>query len=359
MAVAAAQNDGLEVEEHLIRIIRRSCLELFVALLSIVFAHVVGAAAEDFYAGKTITIIVSGGGEYEAYARAFAQYMPKYIPGHPNMIVQMMPGGGGLRAGNFMYQIAPKDGTTMAGTHGAVLVAGLLSPDVTQFDAAKFGWIGNATKDTYLAYVWHNAPIQSFDEARTKQLIVGGTSVGGAGIDYAIIAKDLFGFNIKIVSGYKTSPETKLAMQRGEIYGTMGNALSSLNSTDWLATGKVRILLQHGSKKLPQFPDVPLFRDYAKTDAQRQMLDVLGVREEIAKPYFVPPGVPPERLAILRHAWDQALADPDFRAQVAQQKMEITDPLDGDQLKDVVDKVAATPTSTVQQLVSLFKNYQN
>ena len=341
------------------RILIRCCLNLCVALGPFLFGARSDAAAEDFYAGKTITIIVSGAGEYEAYARAFAQYMPKYIPGHPNMIVQLMPGGGGLRAGNFMYQIAPKDGTYIAGTHGAVLVSALLSPDVTQFDATKFGWIGNATQDTYLAYVWHTAPIQSFDEAKTKQLIVGGTSVGGAGIDYAIIAKDLLGYNLRIVSGYKTSPETKLAMQRGEIQGTMGNALSSLNSTDWLATGQVRILLQHGSKKLPEFPDVPLFRDYAQTYAQRQMLDVLGVREEISKPYFAPPGVPPERLAMLRQAFDATLADPEFRTQVAQQKMLITDPMNGDQLKDIVEKIAATPTSTVQQLVSLFKNYKD
>jgi tripartite-type tricarboxylate transporter receptor subunit TctC len=342
----------------MIRTIVRYCIASC-ALAAFLLAARDEAVGEDFYAGKTITIIVSGGGEYEAYARAFAQYMPKYIPGHPNMIVQLMPGGGGLQAANFMYKIAPKDGTYIAGTHGAVVVARLLTPDVAEFDTTKFGWIGNATQDTYLAYVWNTAPVRTFDEAKTKQLIVGGSSVGSAGIDYAIIARNLFGFNLKIVSGYKTSPETKLAMQRGEIHGTMGNALSSLNSTDWLAIGKVRVLLQHGGTRLPEFPDVPLFRDYARTDAERQMLDILGVREEISKPYFAPPGIPKDRLAILRQAFDAAMADPDFRARVAQQKMLITNPLNSEQLTDVVDKVSVTPTSTVQQLVSLLKNYKD
>ena len=317
------------------------------------------AEAQDFYAGKTITIIVSGGGQYEGYARTFAHFMPKYIPGRPNMIVQQMPGGGGLRAANFISNIAPKDGTFIAGTHGAVLTAGLLSPDVTEFDVTKFNWIGNATEDTYLAYVWSTAPVQKFEDARNTELIVGGTSVGGAGIDLAIIAKDLLGYKLKIVSGYKTSPETKLAMERGEIHGTMGNAYSSLKSTDWLATGKVRVLLQHGSKPHHDFPDVPLFSSFARTEAERQILDIMSVREEIAKPYFAPPGIPADRLAILRKAFDAALVDPEFLAEAQRQKMEIDDPLNGEQLTEVVKRVASTPPAVVQQLVALFRNYND
>ena len=317
------------------------------------------AQAQDFYAGKTITIVVSGGGQYEGYARTFSHFMPKYIPGHPNMIVQQMPGGGGLRAGNFMGQIAPRDGTTIAGTHGAVLTAGLLSPEAAHFDVTKFNWIGNATQDTYLAYVWRTAPVQTFDEVKNTEIIVGGTSVGGAGIDLAIIAKELLGYKLRIVSGYKTSPETKLAMERGEIHGTMGNAISSLLSSDWLQTGKVRVLLQHGSKPHKLFPNVPLFRSYAKTDAERQILDIINVRQEIAKPYFAPPGVPADRLAILRKAFDSALADPEFLAEAERQKMEIDDPINGEELAAVVARVAATPPGVVKQLVGLFQNYND
>ncbi len=334
-------------------------IRLVIAGLFSLFGAFGGAVAQDFYAGKTITIVVSGGGQYEGYARTFSHFMPKYIPGRPNMIVQQMPGGGGLRAANFMGRIAPRDGTFIAGTHGAVLTAGLLSPEVAEFDVSKFSWIGNATQDTYLAYVWHSAPVKTFEEVRNTELIVGGTSVGGAGIDLAIIAKELLGFKLKIVSGYKTSPETKLAMERGEIHGTMGNAISSLMASDWLATGKVRVLLQHGAKPHRDFPDVPLFRSFARTDAERQILDIINVRQEIAKPYFAPPSIPADRLAILRRAFQSALADPDFRKEAEHQKMELDDPLSGEELAEVVTRVSQTPPAVVRQMVDLFQKYND
>jgi len=183
------------------------------------------AVGEDtFYAGKTITIIVDGGGAYEAYARMLARHLPRHLPGHPTIIVQQMPGAGGVRAASFIYKVAPRDGTVLAGLHGAIITAPLLNPGVADFGAAKFSWIGSVTRDTYTGYVWHTSPVQSLQDLRTKQLVVGGTSVGGNGIDMAIVARDVFGFKIKIVSGYKTSAETKIALERGEIEGTLANA---------------------------------------------------------------------------------------------------------------------------------------
>jgi hypothetical protein len=240
------------------------------------------AAPNEFYAGKTITILTSGGGAYETYGRTFARYMPKYIPGHPAMIVQAMPGAGGARAASYLYRVAPRDGTTIGGLHGAVLTAPFLNPRAADFDVTRFSWIGNATRDKYVGYVWHTAPVQSLEDARTKQLIVGGTSVGGNGIDMAIIMKEVFGYRLKIVSGYKSSAETKLALERGEIEGTLGNAWSSLNQTDWLARKLVRVIVQHGSGKLPQLAAVPLLRDAARTEAERQMIDLMNVRDDHA-----------------------------------------------------------------------------
>ena len=173
------------------------------------------AAPDEFYAGKTISIIVSGGGAYETYGRTFARHMPKYIPGHPTMIVQSMPGAGGARAASFLYKVAQRDGTAIGGLHGAVLTAPFLNSGAADFDVTKFSWIGNATRDTYVGYVWHTAPVQSLQDARTKQLVVGGTSLGGNGIDMAIVLRDVFGYKLKIVSGYKNSGETKLALERG------------------------------------------------------------------------------------------------------------------------------------------------
>ena len=317
-----------------------------------------GAAPDEFYAGKTISIVTSGGGAYEAYGRLFARHMPKYIPGHPTMIVQAMPGAGGARAASFLYKAAPRDGTVIGGVHGAVLTAPFLNPGAADFDVTKFGWIGNATRDKYVGYVWHTAPVQSLEDAKTRQLIVGGTSVGGLGIDIAIIMKEIFGYKLKIVSGYKTSSETKIALERGEIEGTLGNAWSSLNQTDWLARKLVRVIVQHGSQKHRELPDVPLLRDLARSEAERQMIDLMNVRDEITRPYLAPPGIPPARLDTLRRAFDATLRDQAFLADVRRQKLEIEAPSTGEELAAVAENIARTPPAVVQQLVALFNSYK-
>jgi len=331
----------------------------FVLCAMLVWALPDAAVSEDaFYAGKTVTIIVDGGGAYEAYARMLARHMPRHIPGHPNIIVQQMPGAGGVRAASFIYKVAPRDGTVIAGLHGAVITAPLLNPGVSDFDARRFSWIGNVTRDTYTGYVWRTSPVQSLEEAKIKQLVVGGTSVGGNGIDMAILAKELFGLKLKIVSGYKTSAETKIALEKGEIEGTFANLLSSLKQTDWLAQGQVRIIVQHGGRKHRELPDVPLLRDLAQSDEERQILDLMGVRDEIARPYLAPPGLPEPRLAMLRRAFDATLVDPDFIAEMQRQRLEIDGPSTGEELAAAVDKIAETPPAIVQRVVTLFNRHK-
>jgi tripartite-type tricarboxylate transporter receptor subunit TctC len=334
-----------------------------VALAAVAGAALCNGRAEaqsgPFYAGRTISIMVSGSGAYEAYARTLARHLPQYIPGRPNIIVQEMPGAGGMRAANFLYNVAPRDGTVIGGLHGAVLTAPLLSPAAANFDVTKFGWIGNVTRDVYVGYVWHTSPVQSLEEARTRTLIVGGTSTGGNGIDTAIIARDLFGLKIKIVAGYRTSAETKIALERGEIQGTVGNGWSSLKQTDWLAKGLVHMILQHGLTPHPELPDVPLLKDWARNDAERQMLDIMRVRGEINRPYLAPPGIPAERLEMLRRAFDAAMRDPALRADMERQQLEIEMPSSGEELAAIVAGIARTPPSVAQRLVDLFENYKD
>jgi tripartite-type tricarboxylate transporter receptor subunit TctC len=329
------------------------------ALLSVTLALTAAAPAraEDFYAGKTISIITSGGGAYEAYGRAFARHMPNHIPGHPTMIVQSMPGAGGVRAANYLYKVAARDGTVIAGIHGAVLTAKFMNPAV-DFDVTKFNWLGNASRGKFVGYVWHTSPVQSLEEAKTKELIVGGTSVGGNGIDMAIIMKDVFGYKLKIVSGYRNSNETKMALERGEIQGTLANDWSSLNQTDWLARKLVRVIVQHGSTKHHALPDVPLFRDLARTEPERQIIDIMNVRDEVTRPYVAPPGVPADRVNMLRRAFDATLRDPAFLADVQRQKLDVEGSSTGEELAAVVQHVASTPPAVVQQLTALFNRYK-
>jgi tripartite-type tricarboxylate transporter receptor subunit TctC len=317
------------------------------------------AAAQDFYAGKTVTIVVSGGGTYETYGRIFARHLPRFIPGRPTMIVQSLPGGGGIRAANFLYKIAPRDGTHIGGVHGAVLTAPFLSPTAAEFDVTKFSWIGNATRDTFVGYVWHTSPVQSMQDALTRQLVVGGTSVGGNGIDTAIFLKEVYGYKLKIVSGYRNANETKIALERGEIEATLANAYSSVSQTDWLSKNLVKIIIQHGFRKHRKLPDVPLSRDLARNETERQMSDLLNVRDEITRPYVAPPGIPADRLSILRRAFEQTLRDPTFLAEAQRQQLEIEDPANGEELTAIAEKIAKTPPAVVNTLMTMFNNYKD
>lgn len=317
------------------------------------------AAQETNFSGKVIRIVVSGGGAYEAYARLVARHMPAFIPGKPAMIVQEMPGNGGIRAASFLYNIAPKDGTVLGAIHGAVITAPLLQPSVVDFDVTKFNWLGNATADVYIGYVTAASPVQSLEEAKTKEWIVGGTSLGSSGIDMGIIGKELFGLKLKIIPGYRTSDETKLAMERGEIQGTMGSTWGSLKTSDLLRRKAVKVVLQHGAKPHPELKDVPLFGDLAKNDTERQMLDVMRVRGEIAKPYLAPPGVPAPVVEMLRQAFSKTVVDKGFIDEVTRLNLEFDQPMDGATLQAEVERIARTSPQAIGQLTKMLNSFND
>jgi tripartite-type tricarboxylate transporter receptor subunit TctC len=320
-----------------------------------------GARAEDFYKGKTISLIESGlTGAYDGYARALARCLPRHIPGNPAVVVQGKPGAAGVVAANYLYNIAPRDGTVIATVHGNVLVAPLLSTGQVKFDLAKFGWLGNVTRDTYVGYVMSSAPIKTLADARTTEVSMAGTSVGAGGIDMAILGRDLFGFKFKIVSGYKTSGETELALERGEVEGTFGHAWGSLKNQkpDWLRDGKIRIIVQHGFTRNAELPDVPLMLDFARTELDKQILGIELVRQDVSKPYLAPPNVPPANLAILRGAFQACLEDADFIAEVEQRHLELDRPMDGEELSALVTRISQTPAAAVKKLQDLLAGYR-
>jgi tripartite-type tricarboxylate transporter receptor subunit TctC len=328
------------------------------AALAAGFATQAGAQETNF-AGKVIRIVVSGGGAYEAYARLVARHMPAFIPGKPSMIVQEMPGNGGIRAASFLHNIAPKDGTVIGAIHGAVITAPLLQPSVVDFDVTKFNWIGNATEDVYIGYVTAASPVHSLEEAKTKEWIVGGTSLGSSGIDMAIIGKELFGLKLKIIPGYRTSDETKLAMERGEIQGTMGSTWGSLKTSDLLRRKAVKVILQHGAKPHPELKDIPLFGDLARNETEKQMLDVMRVRGEIAKPYLTPPGVPAPVVGMFRQAFTKTMADKGFVDEVNRLNLEFDQPMDGVTLQAEVERISKTSPQAIGQLTRMLNAFND
>jgi tripartite-type tricarboxylate transporter receptor subunit TctC len=319
-------------------------------------------AAEDFYKGKQITFISStdAGTTYDTYARVVAEHIVQYIPGSPTAIVQNMAGASGLKASNFVYNVAPKDGTVIAAVHSHIPGAPLLSPNEAQFDVTKIGWIGSVTKEPFIGYVWNNAPALTYEDMKKTQVIVGGQSVGSTSIDLAILSNELFGTKLKIITGYKSAPEVKLAMEKGEVHGTFGNAYTALMSEqpDWVRDGKVKIVIQHGFTKHPKLPDVPLFVDQAKTPEDRQVLDLLLARQETGKPFFMGPGVPPERLAILRKAFDQVIKDPKFIAAIEKSRLAVDGPLTGQEVTELAGRLAQTPPATVKRMESLLTKFK-
>jgi tripartite-type tricarboxylate transporter receptor subunit TctC len=321
-------------------------------------AAVAHAADGNFYAGKTIHVIVStaGGGAYDTYARTLAKYMGRYIPGSPAFVVENMPGASGLRAANFTANVAAKDGTYFAGTHSNIPTAPLTEPTDSQYDATKLSWIGSATKELYVGYVMDKSPIHSMEEAKARQSLMGGTSFGSFGVDTSVVSNEFFGTKFKLVLGYKDAIETRLALERGEIDGTLGtNYASAFKSTglDWLKTGRAKVILQYGTQRSAELPDIPTFLEMAKTEEQRQIIRFMVGRLDHGKPYFAPPGVPADRLALLRKAFDETIKDPDFRKDIAAAQLEIDEPMSGEALEKLVAEEAATPPALVEGLAKM------
>ena len=327
---------------------------LALALTAATLANLPAWAQADFYKGRQIRLIVATdpGGAYDTYARLMAQVLKDHIPGNPTIIVQNMPGASGLKTANYMGTSAQRDGTVIASTHASVLTVQLTSPGTATFEANRLSWIGSITTDPFIGYVWHTSPIKTLDDTRTTEVVMGGIALGAASTDYAILARELFGLKLKIVNGYKSSNDVKLAMERGEVQGTFANGWSSIRTAEpeWLREKKIRIIVQHGFRALPELPDVPLFIDLAKTESDRQALVFMLARQEAAKPYFAPPDTPPERLAILRRAFDATVHDPKFIALAAQASVALDGPMTGEELAALVAKVSRTPPDVIARI---------
>lgn len=312
------------------------------------------AQGSDFYAGRQIRLVVSSGpgGGYDAYARVLAQFLGNYIPGHPAIVVENMPGTSGVKVASYMSSVAPRDGTVIAGTHSEVIIAPLTSPNAARYDVNALSWIGSLTSDPFVGYVWHTAPIYKFEDLRDHEIIMAGTSFSDPGVSLAFLAKAMFGLKMRIVTGYKSSGDVRLALPRGEAQGAFAHTWSSIKTgiPDWVQDGKIRLIVQHGFHRLPELSAVPLFGDFARNDDDRQMIAFMLSRQEAAKPYLAPPGVPVERLAILRRAFDAVLKDKGFQDRAAKARLSLDNPMTGPQLADFVLKISQTPPSIVERI---------
>ena len=335
-------------------------LNCFIAL-ALAFSCMAARAqdsVEAFYKGKQITLRTGSapGDGYDLYGRLVSRFIGKYIPGNPIVITQYVPGGGSLALANQFGNIAPRDGSVFGLFSSGMPTTPLLSPDVAQFDSRKFNYIGSPNREGHILMAWYESPATTFDEVFTKDIIIGATAPGSAPYDFSVITNALIGTKMKIITGYSGSGETVLAMQRGEINAYPGMAWVSAKKIygELIQQKKILILGQYGMRKHPELPDTPLF-PLGKTEADRQVFELLYSRQSFGRPFAFPPDVPMERVNALRQAMAAVTKDPEFLAEAKKQDADIS-LVTGEELQALVDKLFQTPPDVLKRAQALLSS---
>jgi tripartite-type tricarboxylate transporter receptor subunit TctC len=306
---------------------------------------------EQFYAGKTLTMMVGypPGGAYDVYARLIASRMGDRLPGQPAFIVKNRPGAASLAAVNELYSISPKDGTVIATFARSVAMDRLLGRQGTNFVPTEFNWIGSANSEVSLCSVWHTVGITSVQDFMARPIVFGANASGSESDMYPTILNNLLGAHFKIVTGYPGANDLSLAMERGEIQGRCGWTWSAALAThpDWIRDKKFTVPVLFATEKPPELRDVPLVTELARTDREREALKLILTNLTMGRPFAAPPGVPVDRVTALRRAFDAVMKDPGFVAEAKQQQIEVQ-PVSGEELQDIVARMFRAPADVVE-----------
>jgi hypothetical protein len=312
------------------------------------------ATAQDFYAGKQLTIMVGAGpgGGYDLQARVAARHLGRHIPGNPTIIVQNIPSR--IAAANMMFTIAMKDGTTIALLQRGVLLARLLYPTGVRFDIEKFHWLGSLNSETAVTLAWHTAPHKTAKDLFDKELIVGGIT----GVDPETtprIYNGLIGTKFKVVTGYNSTAQIALAVERGEVQGIADWSWSSLKAVrpQWLADRQITLLMQGALKNEPELGSLPNALDFIKNDPDRKVMELHFTQKTAARPLVTPPEVPAERVALLRKAFEALAQDTEFLAEMNKAKMEFRF-VPGAEIDKVVAQIVSTPPDIAERYAKAF-----
>jgi tripartite-type tricarboxylate transporter receptor subunit TctC len=300
----------------------------------------------DFYRGKRISLIIGygSGGGYDIYARMLGRFIGEHIPGKPSVVPQNMPGAGSRSAANWLYKIAPKDGTVIATVGQATPTDQALGQPGVQFDARKFNWIGNLAVVNNFMFVWAETGVKTIDDAKQKSLAIGASGASSPSVLYPQVSNNLLGTKFKIVAGYPGGGDINIAVERREVDGRGSDSWASMKSThpDWIKDHKINILFQVGPKREADLPDVPLWSELGQNDDQRRVLEILSGDAAVGRPILTAPDVPADRVKALRKAFDDTLRDPAF-IEAAKQANMYFNPMPGEELQQVVNKIASPP----------------
>src|SRR3954462_3747751 len=304
-------------------------------------------SVSDFYKGKTINLIAGfpPGGGYDTYVRVLARHYGRFIPGQPQVVASNMPGAGSLTAANQIYNKATPDGLSLAMFASSAAIEPLLGNKAALFDATKFSWIGSMSNDVAYCGVWQGPGVPAtFDEMLTKESIWGGGAAAAITFQHPMVLKNVLHAKIKVIPGYAGTRDINLAMQRGEVNGTCGLFGSSIKSqfANDVNSGRLKIVIQMGSKLSDEFGKVPSVFDYAKTDMDRAVLDVHFKQLLLGRPWAAPPGVPAPRLKALRDALASTMKDPEFLNEANRAGLDI-DPASPEEVESLLKRFAAFP----------------
>lgn len=316
------------------------------------FAHAQDDVAA-FFRDKQIRMVVgsAAGDGYDINARVLARHLTNHIPGKPAIVIQNQPGAASVPMTNAVYNTAPRDGTVIGAAINGMTTAPLVTPEIVKFDLAKLIWLGSTNRDIQITYLWHTSPIRTPQDMLANEVLVGATSAGTTHVDYPLVARALLGFKFKLISGYPGTGPVHIAMERGEVQGFGANgwlALKALKS-DWLKDDKVRIIMQYGMTRSPEFPNVPAIGEFLKTEQDRQAIEMMVTRLQFGRPFFLPPDVPAARVEALRRAFDATMKDPAYLAEAEKAKLDVA-PMQGEEIGPLVAKVLATPPPVVARV---------
>jgi len=320
-----------------------------------------GARADDvadFYRGKRINLVIGygTGGGYDTYARLLARFIGKNLPGNPNVIAQNMPGAGSRGAANWLFNVAPRDGTAIAMLSQSTPVDQALGAAGIQFDARRFNWIGNMVVVNNILFVWAQTGVRSIEDARHKPLAIGSTGASSPSVLYPQVSNNLLGTKFRIVSGYPGGGDINLAVERREVDGRGSDSWASLkaNSSRWLNERLVNILFQIGPRREVDLPDVPLWRELGQTDEQREILVILSGDIAVGRPILTAPGVPADRVRALRKAFDDTMRDPQFIESAAKANMYLN-PMAGEELQEIAGRIASPSPAVIEKVRDAIK----
>lgn len=349
--------EGTRMDRHPTRSPPLALAQLSALLAGLLLADPAAAQKPAAFAGKTVNLIIGfgPGGGYDTWGRVVADFLGTHLPGHPAVVAQNLPGGGSFRAASFVYNEAPKDGTTIALIARDAALGPLTGQAGALFDPTKFSYIGTPATETNVCIANRTAAVKRVQDLKEKTLIVGDTGPGTGTHAYPKALNAILGFKFRLVGGYQSTANVFLAMERGELDGVCESLVSvEARRPDWIASGDISVLFQGGAKPDPDLPGVPFVTDLAPTPQDKQAISFLYIGQGIGRPFIAPPGLPADRLRMLREAFDATMADPSFIAAVKKRRY-LLDPESGGDLEALVKKAYATPKPIVERIAKLIQ----